>query len=452
MAPTIYPVMLGKDNAIMNATLTASTEDVADGFPVANLNSWRDDLPWQGTGLLEQYVQAEFPLAAPGDPWDDLSGWNETDPAGLLAVAANQLQFRGNVSNGADISRIPFSLINVVEDFVLEFEFDVTSWATAGSQLFQLMVAVDGTRNARVVVDNNGGAARATFAYDIGAGYITIGAATLIAAGTTGRIYFRRDASGTISSRMWDPTAAAWASLGSQVTTHTSWLKTVIWEIDLAFVVTGWAAGSFDVDIDQFEYAANTGINSLGISAHDIASQGVTNVRLDASVGGVGWDTLVPSFTPDYDRTLAKFFDDAPYRYYRLVLPTGYTRPPYIGILIVAPYLEIPSLPDTPHDPDETEDIGQSMINGRGHYLGSVVEGSMRRQSWNFQALTHAWVDDYWGSWLRAHSRRPFIYLWAPTERPLEAYFMWIVGKGRTQPYEGTWRKLPLNLQGVYER
>jgi hypothetical protein len=455
MAPTIYPVMLGKDNALMvtGANVSASTEDVADGFPVANLKSWRDDLPWQGTGSAEQYVQVALPNNPPGDNWDDpLPGiWNENDPNGTLATSGGKLIYNSGAfaNDGAQITQDGVG-IPVAGDFTIDLDIDNLTIATATNQRVELFIEfASATYESRLRIIEASGSWDVYWHVDSGGGHVLQGSHTLGGAG--GRLRLIRHANGDLEAYVYDYFDSTWYQLGGTYNGGVNFASLTLNLVRIRNTLSTRSAGAFSWDSEGLYYAPLNGINSLGISAHDIASQGVTNVRLDASVGGVGWDTLVPAFTPADDRTLAKFFDPGAYLYYRLVIPTGYTHPPIIGILIIAPYLEIPSLPDTPHDPDQTEDIGQSMISSRGHYLGSVVEGTMRRQMWNFDALTHEWVDDYWEPWLRDHSRKPFIFLWAPTDRPEEAYFMWIMGKGRTTPYADTWRSLPLDLQGVYE-
>jgi hypothetical protein len=331
----------------------------------------------------------------------------------------------------------------------MEMLFDVTSWPTATSYQVEWLMDFDGTHMLRCVIDNSGGAARVTAAYNLGAGWVGIGNYTLGAAGTAGRIRVRRDTGGTLYAWVWDPNDTTWHSLGTHAG-GAAFSSLVLDEHKITFDTQGWASGTFSVDIDGLYYASNIGINGLGVSAHDLATQGA-QVRLDASVGGVGWDTLVPAFYPPNDRTLAKFFTSGPWNYYRLVIPTGYASPPTISILVVAPYLEIPSLPNTPHDPDGQEDIGASMISSEGHYLGSVVEGTMRKQDWVFEFLPHAFVDDEWLPFLASHARKPFIFLWDPVNKPLEAYFMWITDRVRAQPYNQVWRSITLALAGVYE-
>jgi len=453
--PSQYPRIVGPDNllTLAGAAVTASTSDTTDpGYPAANLTSWRDGLRWRGTGAAEQYVQVGVanPMAAPGDDWSDLAAWTETDPNNSVGVLANKLRWIPGAGLANDAANITVANVPVpITGWAMELPWSILASATCDSQKGYWEFTLGAQIVRLTVLWDAGGNRTINFEKWFGGAWVLIG--TYAAAGffLTGRLKVVSDGV-DVYAWVYDTNGAAYHALGAA---GFAYAGAVITSHVIGFELVNKVAGSSSIRFQEMYYAPKSTINSLALSNHNLFTQGAAGVYLAGSVGGVGWasDVLVAPFTPANDFTFAKFFTSGFYNYYRLIIPAGYVAPPTIGIMILAPYMEIPDWPDTPHDPDHASDIGDVMTSGTGRYLGSVVEGTMRQPEFSFSCLTYTWVRATWLPFRRAHGRRPFVFLWDPGICPDEAYFVWIATNDRAQPYQGVFRTLQLTLNGVYE-
>jgi len=146
----------------------------------------------------------------------------------------------------------------------------------------------------------------------------------------------------------------------------------------------------------------------LGLSGHDLFTQGVTNLALKYS-DGFGWTDCFTPFTPASDKTLLKTFAEQEHRYFKLVIPTGYTAAPSIGVLFIGSYLQFPAWPAGKIDPDHYKPETLGSISRLGHYLGGVSNFAERKFALNFDDLAGSWVAANWDPFFEAHALEPFL-------------------------------------------
>ena len=70
------PIILGPNNAAITAAITASTE--ASGYPKENLQTWREEYTWKGTGSSAQWIKLD-------------AGAGNTITADALGIAGHDL-------------------------------------------------------------------------------------------------------------------------------------------------------------------------------------------------------------------------------------------------------------------------------------------------------------------------------------------------------------------------
>lgn len=446
-----YPRIVGVINYTESANaITASTEDT--GFIALNVKDRREFTQWRGTGAAEQYLEIDNGPGPLSDTWDNLSAWTETDINATLSVAGGKLLYDSAAfaNDNPDINHNgPLTVTNA---FAVEFVFDITAWATATTQAVWMYIDFDGTNMLRWQIDNNGGTPRVTLQYDIGGGWVTIGAAYTLGGGTSGRVLVMVSATGGIDGRVFDDSDSTYHLLGTYAG-GASFVVTILNDYYIESELTVRVAGSFQWESTTLFHSNDTLITALGIAGHDLATQGATNIRIDASVGGVGFSTFnrLAAFTPSTDRALAKFYDGGAFRFQRLIIPVGYTSPPAIGVLMLATYLQIDALPIAPHDPDAREDDYTENIGGEGHLLGVAKNFSMRTFEQLFPWLERTWVKNTWWPFWNANGRKPIFYLWDWENNPDEASYLRIINSLVTAPYELTYRSLNLIFSGLYD-
>lgn len=216
------------------------------------------------------------------------------------------------------------------------------------------------------------------------------------------------------------------------------------WRSYLRSKLTGAAPYYFYAD-----YGAPVSSNSFALAGHDLFTQGAS-VALDYSDVGVAgpWTNLVASFPVPSNLALARFYPTETHQYQRLQI-TGAAAAPEIGVWFVGNYLEFPLVPESPIDPDAQDILYEESIGGDGHLLGRAEDFVTRNQDWTFPLLTQAWLTGTWLPFWDAQRLKPFFWVWDYVNFPLEVYLMRMKNKEQRAPWEGTWRSLTFQLEGL---
>jgi hypothetical protein len=436
------------DNLVEDATVSASTAD--SDYPVINVQDQRPVLRWKGTGSSEQYLEADLGAGSLGEEFADLSAWTETDPNGTLGVSGGKLVYDSgaNANDSPDISHDGPLIVAAL--FAMELVFDITGWATASDQYLVLDVEFSANYKIRLKVDNNGGTPRVTFYRDANAGSWTQVGTYTLSGGTSGRMKFEREASGDVVGSCYDDNDSSYHDLGTYAG-GSSYQATTLTSLKIQPVVDTRTADSLTLECATLYHADASGVEAFGTSGHDEHTQGCANVRLDASVGGVGWETVVAAYTPSDDKTYLKFLDDAPFRYYRKVFPTGYTAPPQVGVFYLGGYLEFPTWVSGDLDPDAQRIVREKNRSRDGQFLGSSVKYRDRRIRLAFDHLTEAWVSSYLKTLWETLVGEPFFFAWDYTNHPDEVYYMELEDDDLGAPYRASSRYTSMTLRGPKE-
>jgi hypothetical protein len=180
-------------------------------------------------------------------------------------------------------------------------------------------------------------------------------------------------------------------------------------------------------------------------------SQGVEGLALKYSDNDSDWSNCFTPFNPASDKALWKSFAEQTHRYFKLVLPAGYTAAPQIGILFIGGFMQFPSWPSGRFDPDEQEIVFSMNRNRAGHLLGANEFYRRREISAEFQVISFAWFASTFMPFWNTHVPRPFFWIWDETNHSGEVYLV-AMDKGMlSSPMGPNSRTLKLDLIGVVE-
>jgi len=447
MSQNTYP-LIAYNNQVPAATIAASTEDT--DYPKENVQDERVSPRWKGTGSGEQYLEADLGAGSLTDEFADLSNWTETDANGTLSAAGGALTYDSgaNANDNPDITWAASISVNSL--FALELVFDVTAFATATASEFYFEIELAAGYKVRAKVDDNT-QPRVTFQRDAGAGsWTTVGTYTL-SGGTSGRIKFLRESDGDVTCSVYDDNDSAYHEIatyagGSNYTTTSPAAMTI------EFCVDTRTAGAMQVSCATLYHSDASGVIAMGIAGHDMYDQGCENVRLDASVGGVGWETVVSAFTPSNNRAILKLLTDAAERYYRLIIPTGYTSPPGIGAFFLGDYLEFPTWCYGDFDPDRQNVVYEENRSMTGQLIGTSERYRDRDIVLTFDRLGLTWVqnnliDDFWEN---ARGKPVFLW-WDRTNHASAIYYLLFAPKRLEAPMGPNHRSTTIELRGPVE-
>jgi len=191
--------------------------------------------------------------------------------------------------------------------------------------------------------------------------------------------------------------------------------------------------------------------NCFAIAGHNLNTEGVTRISLDGSNDDAAWTEIVADFAPpNGDDTIARFFTQETWRYWRLDIDNnaGGAYDPEIGIWYVGNYLELPRAPRTPHDPDHINDKSNIAVGGQGHRLGVTLDYSQRKFNYNTNLATQTFITNSWLPFRTSYRNSNFVWCWDYENHLSEAYLMGMERPEHTTPYHSKWRDLSFQLVG----
>jgi len=214
-----------------------------------------------------------------------------------------------------------------------------------------------------------------------------------------------------------------------------------------------WKASGANTYTLELDYGANVAATALALAGHNGYTCGA-RFKLEGKVdGGGGYVSVLGYETFANNFTLARFFDSVSYRYWKLTIDNngGANFAPQVGIYYIGTYLEMEQKPETPLDPDATQDVGNVENSGSGYLLGSVLDHSLREQSWQFKYLTQSWILNTWIPFINSYRNQPFFFAWDVGSHPNEVYLMRFKDTRFGAPYEIFFRNLSFSLTGRKE-
>jgi len=452
MSTCANPRILRSGDIIESATLTASASDT--GYPVANTQDWKEYTYVQSSGAATYNIVAELANGALGDTFDNLDSWTETDANGTLSVSGGALTYNSgaNANDNPDINQD--GTLTVASNFAMELVFDATAFATATSSEWYWELEFAAGYKVRAKVDDNGGSPRITFSRDANAGSYTDVDDYTLGGGTSGRINIERETNGDVTCKVYDDNDSSYHANGTYAG-GSNYQSTTLNSHIIEFFVDTRTGGSMTATCATLYHASAQSVDCMGLAGHNFDTVGITRIKLESSVGGVGYAEEIAAFAPpNGDETIAKFFTPTqPFLFLKLTYDNngGSNFIPQLGIWYVGEKIELPRLSRTPHDPDELEDVNNKLIGGTGYMLEVNHEHTMRKSTYTSNLITQTFIDDTWKPFIFDYRESNFIFVWDATNHSDEARLMRFADNRHTMPYQGLYRDLTFTLEGRME-
>ncbi len=209
-------------------------------------------------------------------------------------------------------------------------------------------------------------------------------------------------------------------------------------------------AGALYIKLDADPIAGDEiTVDSLAIAGHNFGSVGVTGLKLQYSDDDVDYHDCHSAIDPADDQVIFRKFTAQTHRYFKLVIPSGYSSAPEIGVLFIGSATEIPSYPDAGFDPDAQEADLAAEYGRTGRLLGVATRFRRREIQADFSRLPASFIHDQWVPFFREHGAMPFFFAWDPEGKPDEAYLVRLATPRLEAPYERAFRSLSLTMTGV---
>jgi len=210
------------------------------------------------------------------------------------------------------------------------------------------------------------------------------------------------------------------------------------------------STNSYEIEIDL---GSAQSIDSIGLAGHNFNTVGA-RWKLRASSDDISYADIVSYETPSNDNNLVRFFNSASYRYWKIVIDNngGSNFAPQLGVCFLCSYLEFEQPLSLPWDPDRVSDTVGQPASDTGYFLGSILEGSIRRLECRFEWVSISWVTNNWIPFLNNYRRDPFFFVWDYENHADEAYYCMLEGDSLGTPYMGGgYRELSFSLRARYE-
>lgn len=189
-------------------------------------------------------------------------------------------------------------------------------------------------------------------------------------------------------------------------------------------------------------------VDCFALAGHNLASAGAADIGLYSSDNDADYSACFPAFTPASDRPQLRSFAARDRRYFKLVIPAGYTPPIQLGILFIGRALTIPAYPDAGFDPDVQEAELAAERSRSGYLLGVAPRSRRREVSAGFGRLPAAFIAEEWAPFFSVHGWRPFFFAWDPVGHPEEVYLLRLTNPRLSAPFAGAFRSLSLEMTG----
>ena len=215
------------------------------------------------------------------------------------------------------------------------------------------------------------------------------------------------------------------------------------WREYLTWKAGSGAAQSITVDCGSGNLQPAT---ALVVYGHNFYSAGKTMATLYGGNDNLNWTKIVEQ-SINSDNVIAKFFNQAIWRYYKLTIDSS-LHSAEIALLFIGTYLEFPVWPAAGFDPNQKETVIESAKSEQGHLLGTITKFQRRKMALDFKYLTDSFIrNTFWTFW-NAHIPKPFLFSWDKDNHPLETYLVEVADPKLESPYEPAYRSLKIELVG----
>jgi hypothetical protein len=189
-------------------------------------------------------------------------------------------------------------------------------------------------------------------------------------------------------------------------------------------------------------------VDTLAIAGHNLGSAQAENLSISYSDDGSSYFNCAFSFSPADDGLIFINFEVCEHRFFRFIIPTGYSAAPEIAALFIGSSMVIPGYPEDGFDPDSLESE-ESVEHGRtGNLLGVSRRFLRRRIKADFNDLEPDFIKEEFIPFWKAHSGKPFFFTWDP-ERTDESYFVKMASGSFSSPYQKSSKSLSLEMTGL---
>ncbi len=205
------------------------------------------------------------------------------------------------------------------------------------------------------------------------------------------------------------------------------------------------SSGDLEIKIDAGE-SCQAPVDCLAIAGHDLASSGVSGLALKYSDDDSIYHDCMEPAAPEDDSAFFCRFPVQSRRYFKLVIPDGYSAAPRLGVLFVGQAMEIPAFPEAGFDPDGLETAMAAETGRTGRLLGVAQKYSRRRIRASFDRLDPGFIEEEWSRFWRLHGLRPFFFAWDPARDPRRVALVRSAEPGFSSPYQGPYRSLAIEM------
>lgn len=167
-------------------------------------------------------------------------------------------------------------------------------------------------------------------------------------------------------------------------------------------------------------------VRAVAVSGHTLGSEGAT-FEAEWSDDDITYNS-VGSESPTTDSPFAILFNSATHRYWHFTI-SGHSAAPFVGVVFLGDYLQFDDPPDSPVDPDKTEEEWDESVGGEGHLLGAVTRFTTRVLELTFGYVLRTFITSTWKPFWESIGRNPFFILWAPDSFPDVVYYMRITSE-----------------------
>ena len=189
----------------------------------------------------------------------------------------------------------------------------------------------------------------------------------------------------------------------------------------------------------------------LGFAGHNLNTIGATNVVLQYSNNDAAWTNCHTPFTPSDDTAQFVAFSTQTHRYFRLLIPTGYSAPPEIGIWFVGIYTQFEEYPLPGFDPDGRKIVAENAINQEGYLLGIAKKYIQRELPMPMGELGRTWVETNLEPMIDTHFPKPVFLVWDITNHPEDVFVVRSRDDRIRMPIRANMRRVDFTWIGVAE-
>lgn len=169
-----------------------------------------------------------------------------------------------------------------------------------------------------------------------------------------------------------------------------------------------------------------TEVTYIGIAGHNFGSTRRT-VRIDVTVSGGSWVTVVPQFLRSGDGVMLIRIPAVRADTMRILLGSGTGRA-RAAVISVGPGLFLQRNIYVGHSPITLSRSSRvsTGVSESGQFLGRILLGSDHSSGVSMKNITPGWYRERFDPFVEASQELPFFFAWRPGDYPLEVGYCWM--------------------------